>query len=36
MGANAVDYEVIGNIFDNPELNKREKTYCKDGNDYER
>ena len=32
----AVDYEVIGNIFDNPELNKREKTYCKDGNDYER
>ena len=28
--------EVIGNIFDNPELNKREKTYCKDGNDYER
>ncbi len=29
--------EVIGNIFDNPELNKREKTYCcKDSNDYER
>ena len=32
----AVDYEVIGNIFDNPELNKREKTYCKDSNDFER
>lgn len=33
----AVDYEIIGNIFDNPELlNKREKTYYKDGNDYER
>lgn len=29
-------FEVIGNIFDNPELNKREKTYCKDSNDYER
>ena len=28
--------EVIGNIFDNPELNKREKTYCKDSNDFER
>ena len=29
--------EAIGNIFDNPELNKREKTYCcKDSNDYER
>ena len=29
--------EIIGNIFDNPELiNKREKTYCKDSNDYER
>lgn len=28
--------EVIGNIFDNPELYKREKTYCKDSNDYER
>ena len=32
----AVDYEIIGNIFDNPELLKREKTYCKDDNDYER
>lgn len=32
----AVDYEVIGNIFDNPDLNKRKETYCKDGNDYER
>lgn len=33
----AVDYEVIGNIFDNPDLlNKREETYCKGGNDYER
>lgn len=31
------EIEVIGNIFDNPELiNKREKTYCKDDNDYER
>ena len=30
-------FEVIGNIFDNPELlNKREETCCKDGNDYER
>ena len=30
-------FEVIGNIFDNPELlNKRKETYCKDGNDYER
>ena len=29
----AVDYEVIGNIFDNPE---REETYCKDSNDFER
>lgn len=30
-------FEVIGNIFDNPLLNKREKTYCcKDSNDYER
>lgn len=30
-------FEVIGNIFDNPELlNKREETYCKDENDYER
>ena len=30
-------FEVIGNIFDNPELlNKREETYCKDSNDYER
>ncbi len=29
-------FEVIGNIFDNPELLNREKTYCKDGNDYER
>lgn len=28
--------KVIGNIFDNPELYKREKTYCKDSNDYER
>ena len=29
--------EVIGNIFDNKELlNKREKTYCKDDNGYER
>lgn len=28
--------EVIGNIFDNPELNKREKTYYKDSNDFER
>lgn len=28
--------EVIGNIFDNPELLKREKTYCKDDNDLER
>lgn len=28
--------EVIGNIFDNPDLNKRKETYCKDGNDYER
>ena len=32
----AVDYEIIGNIFDNPELLNREKTYCKDDNDYER
>lgn len=34
----AVDYEVIGNIFDNPELLNRDtiRTYCKDGNDYER
>lgn len=31
------EIEVIGNIFDNPELlNKKEETYCKDGNDYER
>jgi len=29
-------YKVIGNMFDNPELYKREKTYCKDSNDYER
>lgn len=29
-------FEVIGNIFDNPELYKREKTHCKSGNDYER
>ena len=29
-------FEVIGNIFDNPELYKREKTYYKDDNDYER
>lgn len=30
-------FEVIGNIFDNPELlNKKEETYCKDSNDYER
>lgn len=30
-------FEVIGNIFDNPELlNKREKTYCKDESDLER
>lgn len=29
--------EVIGNMFDNPELlNKKEETYCKDSNDYER
>jgi uncharacterized phage protein (TIGR01671 family) len=34
----AVDYEIIGNIFDNPELLNRDtiRTYCKDGNDYER
>lgn len=31
------EWEVIGNIFDNPDLlNKREETYCKDSNDYER
>ena len=30
------EWKVIGNIFDNPELNKKEKTYCKDSNDYER
>lgn len=31
------ELERVGNIFDNPELvNKREETYCKDGNDYER
>lgn len=31
------EIEVIGNIFDNPELiNKKEKTYCKSGNDYKR
>lgn len=31
------EIEVIGNIFDNPELlNKKEETYCKDSNDYER
>lgn len=36
-GANSKEYEVIGNIFDNPELlNKREKTYCKDESDLER
>lgn len=29
-------YKVIGNMFDNPELYKREKSYCKDSNDYER
>ena len=30
-------FEVIGNIFDNPDLlNKREETYCKDDNGYER
>ena len=30
-------FEVIGNIFDNPELlNKIEKTYCKDESDLER
>lgn len=34
----AVDYEIIGNIFDNPELLNRDtiRTYCKDSNDYER
>lgn len=34
----AVDYEVIGNIFDNPEFLNRDtiRTYCKDSNDYER
>lgn len=31
------EWKVIGNIFDNPDLlNKREETYCKGGNDYER
>ncbi len=30
------EWKVIGNIFDNPEMYKREKTYCKDSNDYER
>ena len=29
-------FEVIGNIFDNPELYKREKTYYKDESDLER
>ena len=30
-------FEVIGNIFDNPDLlNKIEETYCKDDNGYER
>lgn len=31
-------FEVIGNIFDNPELLNRDtiRTYCKDSNDYER
>lgn len=30
-------FEVIGNIFDNPEMvNKKEETYCKDSNDFER
>ena len=34
----AVDYEIICNIFDNPELLNRDtiRTYCKDSNDYER
>lgn len=31
------EWEVIGNIFDNPEMvNKKEETYCKDSNDFER
>lgn len=31
------EIEVIGNIFDNPEMvNKKEETYCKDSNDFER
>lgn len=31
------EWKVIGNIFDNPEMvNKKEETYCKDSNDFER